>query len=76
VADFIDMFVIGEGEEVINELLDTVLAGKRNGLGRKEILFQTAGIPAYMSLRCIRSITGRTGLFLRSLRCAKECRQR
>ncbi|MFX4261611.1 TIGR03960 family B12-binding radical SAM protein [Pelotomaculum propionicicum] len=43
-ADFIDIFVIGEGEEVINELLDVVLAGKRRKLGKKEILLEAAGI--------------------------------
>lgn len=43
-ADFIDIFVIGEGEDVINELLDVVLAGKRKKLGKKEIMLEAAGV--------------------------------
>lgn len=43
-AEFIDIFVIGEGEDVINELLDIVLAGKRKKLGKKEILLEAAGV--------------------------------
>jgi radical SAM family uncharacterized protein len=44
-ADFIDIFVIGEGEEVVNELLDVVLAGRRKKLARKEILLNAAKVP-------------------------------
>lgn len=44
-ADFIDIFVIGEGEDVINELLDLVLAGKRKKLRKNELLLKAAGIP-------------------------------
>lgn len=44
-ADFVDLFVIGEGEDVINELLDLVLAGKRANFKKNELLFQAAGIP-------------------------------
>jgi radical SAM family uncharacterized protein len=41
-ADFIDIFVIGEGEEVVNELLDVVSAGRRKKLAKKDILFDAA----------------------------------
>ncbi|MDI7276296.1 MAG: TIGR03960 family B12-binding radical SAM protein [Anaerolineae bacterium] len=42
-AGFFDLFVIGEGEEVLFELLDLVRAGR--GRPRSELLRQAAGIP-------------------------------
>ncbi|AIF51966.1 TIGR03960 family B12-binding radical SAM protein [Pelosinus sp. UFO1] len=41
-ADFIDICIIGEGEEVIHEILDTYYNAKGRGLSRQEILFQMA----------------------------------
>jgi len=41
-ADFIDAFVIGDGEEVLSEVLDTVLENKDKG--RKTLLRALAGI--------------------------------
>ena len=41
-ADFIDICIIGEGEEVIHEILDTYYDAKGRGLSRQEILFQLA----------------------------------
>jgi radical SAM family uncharacterized protein len=43
-ADFIDIFVIGEGEEVLLELLDVFRSWKREGKGasKKELLRQAA----------------------------------
>jgi Radical SAM superfamily. len=43
-ADFIDFFVIGEGEEVINEIIDTYREWKSSGSGREEFLERIAGI--------------------------------
>lgn len=43
--DFIDAFVIGEGEEVIGEITDAVLACKKNKLSRHESILQLAKIP-------------------------------
>jgi len=37
-ADFIDFFMIGEGEEVINEVMDVYINGKKNKLSRKDLL--------------------------------------
>ncbi len=37
-AEFIDAFVIGEGEDVILEIADRVLAWKGSGAGREELL--------------------------------------
>lgn len=42
IADFIDLFVIGEGEEVINELIDAYKDLKGQGLDREEMLLQLA----------------------------------
>ncbi|GAI47030.1 unnamed protein product, partial [marine sediment metagenome] len=46
-ADFIDFFVIGDGEEVSLELLDSFRDWKRNGKGapKKELFYQVATIP-------------------------------
>ena len=37
-SDFIDVFVIGEGEEIIHDLLDTYTQWKRSGVNRLELL--------------------------------------
>ncbi len=44
-ADFIDFFVIGEGEEVLLELLDIFRDRKRQGTPKEELLRQLATIP-------------------------------
>lgn len=41
-ADFVDLCIIGEGEEVIHEILDTYYQGRDQGLSRREILFTLA----------------------------------
>jgi radical SAM family uncharacterized protein len=42
-ADFIDAFVIGEGEDVVHQIVDAVKAHK--GSGRSALLYALAGIP-------------------------------
>lgn len=37
-APFIDAFMIGDGEDVMNELIDVIRDGKKQGLSKKEIL--------------------------------------
>jgi len=44
-ADFIDAFVIGEGEEVVNEIIDAHQAWKSSGSGREQLLHLLSGIP-------------------------------
>ncbi len=44
-ADFIDLFVIGEGEEVVPELLDCLREGKISGATKEELLRRLAAIP-------------------------------
>lgn len=43
-ADFVDLCIIGEGEEVIHEILDTYYQGRDMGLSRRDILFKLAQI--------------------------------
>ncbi len=67
-ADFIDLFVIGEGEEVNNELLDLYAAHKKEGFDKKHFLAEAARIegiyvpslvrPAYHKDGTIRSYAG------------------
>ncbi|HUN54090.1 MAG TPA: TIGR03960 family B12-binding radical SAM protein [Smithella sp.] len=44
-VDFIDAFVIGEGEEVVSEITATVREGKKNSLNRNDLINQLAKIP-------------------------------
>ena len=44
-ADLVDFFVIGDGEEVVIELVDLCREAKRNGLRRWQILEQLATLP-------------------------------
>ena len=44
-ADFIDFFVIGEGEEVLLELVDSFRQWKKKKASREELLRQVAAIP-------------------------------
>jgi radical SAM family uncharacterized protein/radical SAM-linked protein len=45
VADFFDAFVVGEGEEVVHEIADVVIAWKGGGGSRTDLLRALAGIP-------------------------------
>ncbi len=44
-ADFIDAFVIGEGEEVVGEITAAIRAGKKNSLSRNNLIKELAKIP-------------------------------
>ncbi|GAV21684.1 TIGR03960 family B12-binding radical SAM protein [Carboxydothermus pertinax] len=44
-VDFIDFFVLGEGEEVLDEIIDVVKTAKKAGLTRDDTLFRLAQIP-------------------------------
>ncbi|MFQ5997595.1 MAG: TIGR03960 family B12-binding radical SAM protein, partial [Dehalococcoidales bacterium] len=44
-ADFIDIFVIGDGEEVLLELLNSFRNWKEQGAAKKELFRQVAAIP-------------------------------
>ncbi len=44
-ADFIDLFVIGEAEEMLAQLTECLLRWKREGLSKEELLKEAAAIP-------------------------------
>ena len=44
-AEFFDAFVLGEGEEVTLELINTVREGKTHGRGKRSLLLELAKIP-------------------------------
>ncbi len=44
IADYFDLFMIGDGEDVMNELLDLVSEYKKEGYGKKEFLKKAARI--------------------------------
>jgi len=44
-SDFIDFFVIGEGEDILPELVDCLQKWKKNRASKKELLRQVATIP-------------------------------
>ena len=44
-ADFVDLFVIGDGEEVVGEINDIVAAAQTTGAGREQILRMLSGVP-------------------------------
>lgn len=44
-ADFIDLFAVGEGEEVTVELMELFRSAKQNGASRRETLIQASRIP-------------------------------
>ncbi|MCJ7497932.1 MAG: TIGR03960 family B12-binding radical SAM protein, partial [candidate division Zixibacteria bacterium] len=39
-ADFFDLFVIGDAEEIINQILDLIEKGKKGNLLKRELLFE------------------------------------
>lgn len=43
-ADFVDAFVLGDGEEVVSEISDLLIAANEGGLGRDEVLSLLAGV--------------------------------
>lgn len=44
-APFLDLVAMGEGEEVLHQILDLVIQGKREGWDRPELLLRAACIP-------------------------------
>jgi len=62
-ADFIDLFVIGDGEEALPELLDIFREWKRNKAPRKELLHQVANIPGVYVPAFYKAEYGPDGMF-------------
>ena len=44
-ADFFDLFMLGEGEVQLPDVCDTILAGRKAGLSKRDILVKLAQIP-------------------------------
>ncbi|MDD2443113.1 MAG: TIGR03960 family B12-binding radical SAM protein [Desulfotomaculaceae bacterium] len=64
-AGFIDFFVIGEGEEVIHEILDTLKKGKQDMLSRKDVILKAAQVPGVYAPVLYRDFYGEDGAFLK-----------
>ncbi len=45
IAEFIDAFVIGDGEEIVFEIIEQYMTLKGKGLSREKVLFELAQIP-------------------------------
>jgi radical SAM family uncharacterized protein len=70
-CDFVDLFILGDGEEVTGEFMDGFHAAKESGASRKELLSRLAAIPgiyvpslyqvAYNDDGTVKSITPATG---------------
>ncbi|MDD3927223.1 MAG: TIGR03960 family B12-binding radical SAM protein [bacterium] len=43
-AEFFDLFLVGEGEEAVGEILDALAEGRRQGLDRPALLRRLAGV--------------------------------
>lgn len=43
-ADFFDLFMLGDGEDVTNEVIDLLIACKKEGVGKREFLSRAAKI--------------------------------
>lgn len=44
-AEFVDIFIIGEGEDTLQLLLDSIYAARENGLPKEDLLLQAAQVP-------------------------------
>jgi radical SAM family uncharacterized protein len=62
-ADFIDFFVIGDGEEALVELLDTFREWKQSQATRKELLKKAAAIPGVYVPAFYKAEYGPDGMF-------------
>ncbi|TES82550.1 MAG: TIGR03960 family B12-binding radical SAM protein, partial [Dehalococcoidia bacterium] len=62
-ADFIDLFVIGDGEEALVELLDIFREWKKSKAPRKELLKQAAAVPGVYVPAFYKAEYGPDGMF-------------
>ena len=58
IADFLDCVVLGDGEEVIHEILNVIRDGKRDELGKQNILKRLAKLPIFTCRNFIKSVIG------------------
>lgn len=64
-AEFVDAFVIGEGEEVIHEILAVYENGQQEGLSRDEVLLEIASVPGVYVPRFYQPVYGTAGIIER-----------
>jgi len=62
-APFVDLFMIGDGEEVMNEVLDCYAACKREGKGREHFLREAAQIDGVYVPRFYHPVYNEDGTF-------------
>jgi radical SAM family uncharacterized protein len=55
-ADFVDAFVLGDGEEVVGELTSAIAAGRAEGMGRGELLERLAAIAGVYVPSCYEAV--------------------
>ncbi|SMC67640.1 TIGR03960 family B12-binding radical SAM protein [Sporomusa malonica] len=61
-ADFVDVCIIGEGEEVIQDFLDSYYDSQRRGLSRNELLLRLAQIEGIYVPRFYQPVYGSDGI--------------
>jgi len=64
-ADFIDLFIIGEGEEAIGDFLDIFRDGRRRNLDKKDFLLEAARLPGFYVPSLYRVEYGKDGGILK-----------
>ncbi|MCK4272855.1 TIGR03960 family B12-binding radical SAM protein [bacterium] len=62
-AEFVDAFVIGDGEEIVEELADLLIRGKKEGWDRPETLIRLAGLEGIYIPSLYRAEYDREGRF-------------
>ena len=63
-ANFADAFVIGEGEQTVNAILDTVYRAKNEGKSKEEILLSLANLPGVYVPRFYKPVYDDDGRFV------------
>lgn len=62
-SDFIDFYALGDGEEVLKELIELFIAWKKQKWTRRELLLKAAGIPGIYVPSLYEARYGSDGLF-------------
>ena len=63
-ADFLDFVVLGEGEEIIHEIIDLVKQGKAEGASRDDLLEQLAQVEGIYVPKFYKPVYDQDGRFL------------
>ncbi|MFC1538311.1 TIGR03960 family B12-binding radical SAM protein [Candidatus Latescibacterota bacterium] len=63
VADFFDVFLLGDGEEAFPEMLDVIEKCKNEGLSRENTLLELASVESVYIPSLYRPVTGEDGTF-------------